>query len=95
MLKTALTAIIITAAVAANAATPSLLTKAERFYSQEDWASAAAMYSLLIDENPDSTGYYARAITAQGMRNDTTAQMQLMRMALIVPMKRATRESTY
>lgn len=40
------------------------------------------MYSLLIDEHPDSAGYYARAIIADGMRGDTTAQTSLMHQAL-------------
>ncbi len=71
----------------AGAATParkpaSTLTKAERFYDQQEWASASAMYSLLIDEHPDSANYYARAIIADGMRGDTAAQTRLMHQAL-------------
>lgn len=64
------------------AADTSTIVKAERFYKQYEWASAAAMYYLLIDGNPENAGYYGRAIVSDGMRGDTAAQMQTMRLAL-------------
>ncbi len=70
---------------AANPATRSFETlgiRADRFFDQKEWASASAMYSLMIDQRPDSTALYGRAITAAGMRNDTTEQRMLLRMAL-------------
>lgn len=72
-------------AVAANPATRSLETlgiRADRFFDQKEWASASAMYSLMIDQRPDSAALYGRAITAAGMRNDTTEQRMLLKMAL-------------
>ena len=58
------------------------LEKAQRFYAQKEWASASAMYSLLIDERPNDTALYGRAITAEGMRGDSAARMGLMKEAL-------------
>lgn len=64
------------------AAETSTTIKAERFYKQHEWASASAMYYLLIDEHPENASYYGRAIVSDGMRKDTAAQMQTMRLAL-------------
>lgn len=58
------------------------LLKAERFYRQGEWASASAMYSLLLDERPSQVSLYAPAIVAEGMRADTAAQIGLMRQAM-------------
>lgn len=56
--------------------------KARRFYADGEWASASAMYSLLIDERPDNPELYAHAIVADGMRGDSLAQITLMRNAM-------------
>lgn len=56
--------------------------RAERFYAQKEWASAAAMYSLMIDERPDSARLYGRAVTAAAMRGETGEQRMLLRRAL-------------
>lgn len=59
-----------------------LSAKASRFFQQQEWASASAMYQLMIDRNPDVADVYAHAIVADGMRNDTTQQQQLLRQAI-------------
>lgn len=59
-----------------------LATKADRFYRQQEWASASAMYDLMLDRQPDVAGTYCRAIVSAAMRNDTTAQLALMDKAL-------------
>lgn len=66
---------------AQNATTP-LGVKARRYFDQREWASASAVYSLLIAERPDSAGLYGPAITAAGMRGATGEQLQLLRRAL-------------
>lgn len=70
-----------------SAATPSrsltdLGKKAERFFDQKEWASASAMYSLMIDQRPDSARLYGPAVVAAGMRRDATGQRELLRQAL-------------
>lgn len=59
-----------------------IATKAERFYSQHDWNSAAAMYGLMLDMRPNDTATYCKAITAEGMRGATTEQIRLLNDAL-------------
>lgn len=56
--------------------------KAERFYAQGEWASASAMYGLLLDSIHSQPRLWARAIVADGMRSDTAAQVALTRRAL-------------
>lgn len=59
-----------------------LSAKAERFFQQHEWASAAAMYQLMIDRNPDVADVYAHAIVADGMRHEKSQQQQLLSMAI-------------
>lgn len=80
--KLLLSLILIPISCGIAAADTSTIVKAERFYKQHEWASAAAMYYLLIDGNPENAGYYGRAIVSDGMRGDTAAQMRTMRLAL-------------
>lgn len=56
--------------------------KAERYFAQKEWASAAAMYSLMIDRRPDSAALYGRAVTAAAMRGLEGEQRMLLRQAV-------------
>ena len=56
--------------------------KAERYIAQKEWASAAAMYSLMIDRRPDSAALYGRAVTAAAMRGIESEQLTLLHQAL-------------
>lgn len=44
-----------------------LSVKAERFYRYEEWASALAMYKLMLDQRPDVAATYSHAIVAASM----------------------------
>ncbi|MDE6826112.1 MAG: tetratricopeptide repeat protein [Paramuribaculum sp.] len=59
-----------------------LATKAERFYNQKDWSSASAMYGMMLAQRPNDTGIYCKAITAAGMRNNSSEQTALLNQAL-------------
>ncbi|MCM1029180.1 MAG: hypothetical protein NC342_01455 [Pseudoflavonifractor sp.] len=54
--------------VPALSAVPSTEVKAQRYFDQEEWASAEAMYSLLIDSNPTVARYYGQAVASSAMR---------------------------
>lgn len=53
-------------------------SRATRFFNQQEWASASAMYDLMIDRQPSVCENYGYAIVSAGMRNDTLAQISLM-----------------
>lgn len=72
-------------AVSITAAKPSYesyAAKAERFFANSEWASAAAMYQVMIDMRPDIKSNYSRAIVAEGMRDGRDAQMAFFNGAL-------------
>lgn len=52
--------------------------KAERFYAQKEWASASAMYELMLDERPRDYSLYAKAIVSAAMVPDTIEEMNLV-----------------
>lgn len=58
------------------------LAKAARFFENKEWASASAMYDLLLDERPGTTNLYARAIVSAEMRRSVTDEMRLLENAL-------------
>lgn len=69
----------------AFAATPNIADlgkRANRFFDQQEWASASAVLSLLIDARPDSIPLYGQAITAAGMRGAEKEQIALLNQAL-------------
>lgn len=68
MMRSLISLIIFLAASVTGAAAQSLETKATRFFDQKEWASAEAMYTLLIDRQPDKAAYYGRAVAAAAMR---------------------------
>lgn len=52
--------------------------KATLFYNNDEWASALAMYTLMIDERPSVVDNYSHAIVAASLAGDTTRTMQLL-----------------
>lgn len=61
---------------------PTLEAKAGRFFNYEEWASAAAMFDLMLEERPTVASTYGRAIVANGMLNQQQEQTRLTAMAL-------------
>lgn len=55
-----------------------LRVKAARFYHYDEWPSALAMYSLMLDRRPDVPDTYAHAIVAAGMQGDADRQAALL-----------------
>lgn len=56
--------------------------KAERFFSNGEWASAAAMYTLLIAETDADASVFAHAIVAAEMMGDISGETRLLNDAL-------------
>lgn len=56
--------------------------KANRFFDNEEWASASAMYTLMLSERPDSVAVWGNAIVAAGMQNLPDRQIELFNGAL-------------
>lgn len=89
MYMKALHHIILTAVVALTAVLPvgateynSLAVKAGRFYSYDEWASALAMYRLMLDARPDVADTYCHAIVAASMDSLPDEPTRLLGMAL-------------
>ncbi len=59
-----------------------LKLKADRFFNDREWASASAMYSLMLDERPADRSLYGRAIVASEARNDSASVVALMNKAI-------------
>lgn len=60
-----------------------LCVKADRFFEQKEWPSAAAMLDLMLDRHPDVASTYGRAIVVAALRGDTVAEMELMNRSII------------
>lgn len=56
--------------------------KAERFFNNGEWASASAMYTLLIAESEADAGVFAHAIVAAEMMGDLSGETRLLNDAL-------------
>ncbi len=61
---------------------PQLKEKAERAFGHAEWASASALYDLMLEEKPAVPDTYGQAIVANAMRGDRAAEMRLMQKAL-------------
>lgn len=59
-----------------------LEARALRFFNHAEWAPAAACFDLMLEERPDATTTYGRAIVANGAIGQTDAQLALMQKAL-------------
>lgn len=84
IIVTALTALFAAGAHAADN-TPdydAIAAKAARFFSHEEWSSASAMYTLMIDERPAVPSVYGSAMVAAGMRQAADEQLELLNKAL-------------
>lgn len=55
-----------------------LSLKARRFFDQKEWASASAMYSLMLDERPADSAIYGPAIVAAEAQADTAQAIALL-----------------
>lgn len=67
---------------ATDAAYLILQTKAERFLKQREWASAAAMYGLMVDSKPAIAANYGKLVVSETLAGDTLGVISTMRGAL-------------
>lgn len=56
--------------------------KADRFFSQCEWAQAAATYYQMLEIKPEVATTYGKAIVANAVRGDSVAEMDLLVKAL-------------
>jgi predicted Zn-dependent protease len=56
--------------------------KADRFFSQREWAQAAATYYQMLELRPEVAATYGKAIVANAVRGDSVAEMELLVKAL-------------
>lgn len=59
-----------------------LSVKAQRFYQYKEWASAVAMYRLMLDHRPDVADTYCHAIVASSIDRQQAVSMQLLSQAI-------------
>lgn len=59
-----------------------LAVKAERFYNQKEWASALAMYQLMLEQKPQTPAIYGRAIVAASAIRDSAEVIAMTEKAL-------------
>ena len=59
-----------------------IASRAERFFNYQEWASAGALYSIMLAEKPDVVDTYGHAIVAAGMLADTAKQADLTNFAM-------------
>ncbi len=77
---------LLTAAIACTAMASdrydTMSERALRAFDSREWASAAALYELMLDRRPDSTDSYVRAVVASEMVGDTVAGPDLVSRAM-------------
>jgi tetratricopeptide (TPR) repeat protein len=56
--------------------------KAKRFFDNQEWLNANAMYMLMLDERPLEVSTYSHAIVSNMMANDTTSMSMLLEMSM-------------
>lgn len=56
--------------------------KAQRFFDNNEWASANAMYLLMLEEKPEVAETYARATVAEIMLGDTLQALEMVPRAM-------------
>ena len=68
----------------ADAATPYSTNEARaaRAYAGGEWASAVALYQLMLSERPDSVSSYARTIVASTLSADTVMPTEMVESAM-------------
>ena len=52
--------------------------KASKYFGEGEWASAQALYELMLAERPDSLDSYAHAIVASALMTDTLRMTDLL-----------------
>ncbi|MDE5568589.1 MAG: hypothetical protein K2K00_03460 [Muribaculaceae bacterium] len=62
-----ITGICISLAAMATSDYATTAAKAQRFFDAREWASAQALYGLMLDQKPDADSVYVRAIVASSM----------------------------
>lgn len=67
LLTAAAVALATTAVTASGADYQTTARKARRFFDDREWASAQALYGLILDERPDADSAYVRSIVASSM----------------------------
>ena len=72
------------ATLMASAATPYSTNEARaaRAYDGGEWASAAALYQIMLSERPDSVSSYARTIVASTLIADTVMPTEMVERAM-------------
>lgn len=70
-------AIVILTTTGANSNYETIATRAARFFHYQEWASAGALYSIMLAEHPEVVSTYGHAIVAAGMLADTAKQADL------------------
>lgn len=61
---------------------PAIERKAARFYADHEWASALAMYELMLSERPDVTATYGNAIVAAAVTSQPSTEVALLEQAM-------------
>lgn len=56
----------------------SLKTRADRFFENNEWASASAYYTFMLEQRPDIADTYGRAIVSCMMSGDTIRPTRLL-----------------
>ena len=56
--------------------------KADRFFDNREWASAQALYGLMLDQTSGGAATYSRAIVASAMMGDTVSTSDLLAQAM-------------
>lgn len=66
----------------------STAAKAQRFFQYKEWANAAAMYEIMLEDSAKVVDTYARAIAVAGMRGMPDYEMSLLERAQkeLIPM---------
>ena len=56
--------------------------KATRFFDNQEWLNANAMYLLMLDERPLEISTYSHSIVANMMVNDTTSMVDMLELSM-------------
>lgn len=59
-----------------------LAQKAQRFFDYKEWASASAMYHLMLEQKPTQSQTYALAVVANLMNGDTVQALDMIPRAM-------------
>lgn len=70
------------ASIAAVTNYDTLKTRADRFFTNNEWPSAAAYYTYMLEEHPKVADTYGRAIVSYMMTGDTIRPLDLVKKAM-------------